>query len=120
MMKIADLLIRAVQEAPSADWNSMLIEVSREIFDAVADETGAEIKRRRGWPLGYLMRIQSVNGLTFEVCDIPTLSADEAVVASQNVDVWSGRLLESAHERLVFRMHVEQKAGQNVEQSTTD
>lgn len=118
-MKISDLLRRAVLDAHSIDWNSMIADVSPDVFSALMRETETvmisdeqvEGSRKAQIPLGD-------HGWTCDVWESVSLVGDAAVVASQNFDTWSGHLCRSAHERLAFRMNVEQKREQNVEQNT--
>lgn len=107
-MLISDYIRRAVFSASPGDWNSVTVDVSPEVFDAVAHETGAEITHPAYSGPRRLLRLKTECGIPFEVWDMSECIGDQAYVFSQNVIHGNDRLCRSNHERLLFDARLEE------------
>lgn len=101
-MRTADLIRRAVLETSPVDWNSMGVGVSREVFEAFAEETGAQVFEAGIRSRRFARLSLGDDGWSCEAWELDGLSGYDAEVWSQNVTVWEGSLFKSAHDRLAF------------------
>ena len=98
-MNATDLIRRIVRDTPGLCLSTTLVEVSTAVFELALDEAGTCLSVRND--AGERVCLIPDDCLGIQVWEKRDLSGTHAVVASMNVDFWSGDLCRSNHERLL-------------------
>ncbi len=105
-MLISNLIRRIVRDTPGLCLSTTLVEVSTAMFDLAYSESGSCLSVRND--AGERVCLIADDCLGIEVWEKRDLSGTHAVVASMNIDFWSGDLCQSNHERLLFDARLEE------------
>lgn len=102
-MTITDLIRRVAGASRRSDWFGTCVCVSSNVFDALVRENpGLEVWHRSGSSASHDDRTLRLPEPHVEVWESSFSSDDYAVLSVQDIDLWSGPLPRSEHERIEF------------------